>query len=160
MDKQRKFPIYVILENIRSAFNVGAIFRTSDAVGIKKLYLTGITPYPPHNKIPKTALGATKTVKWKYEKNIYNVIEKLKKQNVKVIGVEITPNAQIYTDTHYENPVALILGNEIHGIESKTLNLCDKIVKIPMFGSKKSLNVEVSYAIVVYEIIRQYLNEK
>ena len=154
MDK--RFPIHVILEDIRSAFNVGAIFRTSDAAGIKKLYLTGITPYPPHNKIPKTALGATKSVNWEYEKDINTTISKLKKQNISIIGIEITPNAKIYTEFKFPKPTALVLGNEIHGISDKTLKQCETVVKIPMFGIKKSLNVEVSYAIIVYEIIRQY----
>ncbi len=157
--RDKKFPIYVILDNIRSAFNVGAIFRTSDAVGIKKLYLTGITPYPPHNKIPKTALGATETVNWEYQKNIDELLTNFKQNNIPIVGVELTPESSTYYSFHFPKPVALVLGNEIHGISDSVLKQCDNIVEIPMFGHKKSLNVEVSYGIIVYEIIRQYISK-
>lgn len=149
-------PIHVILEDIRSAFNVGAFFRTSDAAGIEKLWLTGITPYPPHNRIPKTALGAIETVPWEYSVDINETISKLQEKNISIVGVELTTNAKDYTQIKFDKPTALIFGNEINGISDSTLEKCDHIAKIPMFGQKKSLNVEVSYGIMVYEIIRQW----
>ena len=152
----QKFPIHIILDNIRSAFNVGAIFRTCDAAGIEKLWLTGITPYPPHNRIPKTALGATETVDWEYRKDIDQLIDELKSQGVHIIGAELTKTAKIYTDIKYPKPVAVIFGHEVNGIGEQILNKCDNIAKIPMYGEKKSLNVEVSCGIILYEIVRQF----
>jgi len=150
------FPIKVILEDIRSAFNVGSVFRTSDAAGIEELILTGITPYPPHNRIPKTALGAIETVNWKY------IPEKTKaldycEQDSTLIAVELTDDAVSYLDYDFTKPVTIIFGNEISGVSTDTLKQCDTIVKIPMFGSKESLNIANSYGIVVYEIVRQWL---
>lgn len=152
----KSHPIHIVLEDIRSAFNVGAFFRTADAAGIEKLYLNGITPYPPHNRIPKTALGATNTVHWEYEKNITLTIDKLQTQNIPVVGVELTKTAIEYTKYKFSKPVALVFGNEVNGVTPETLEKCTDVVQIPMFGQKKSLNVEVSFGILVYEIIRQY----
>ncbi|MBN1331628.1 RNA methyltransferase [Candidatus Dojkabacteria bacterium] len=151
-----KFPIHVVLENIRSAFNVGAFFRTADAAGVEKIWLSGITPYPPHNKIPKTALGATNTVDWQYEKEPIQAVQKLKRLGCEIIAVELTKQAEIYTKINYNKPCALIFGNEIGGVSKELLKLSDKQVKIPMYGQKESLNVEVSFAVVVYEIIRKW----
>ncbi|MBD3280772.1 TrmH family RNA methyltransferase [Candidatus Dojkabacteria bacterium] len=151
-----KYPIHVILEDIRSAFNVGAFFRTADAAGVEKLWLTGITPYPPHNRIPKTALGATKTIDWQYEKKPENAVQDLKRKSIEIIAVELTENARNYTKIDYEKPCALIFGNEVTGVSDDLLQVADKIVQIPMHGEKKSLNVEVSFAVVVYEIIRKW----
>ncbi len=151
-----RFPIHVILEDIRSAFNVGAFFRTSDAANITKLWLTGITPYPPHNRIPKTALGATETVAWEYRKEILPLLKELYQTRITPVAVELTPNAKLYTDFNYPSPVAIVFGNEITGVSKDVLNFCKNVVKIPMFGKKESLNVEVSYGIIVYEIIRQF----
>lgn len=150
------FPIKVILEDIRSAFNVGSVFRTSDAAGIEELILTGITPYPPHNRIPKTALGAIETVNWKY------IPEKTKaldycEQDSTLIAVELTDDAVSYLDYDFTKPVTIVFGNEISGVSTDTLKRCETVVKIPMFGSKESLNIANSYGIVVYEIVRQWL---
>lgn len=153
----KDFPIKVILEDIRSAFNVGSIFRTSDAAGIEELILTGITPYPPHNRIPKTALGAIETVKWKYYSDKSEAINFCKNTS-EIIGVEITDSAISYFEHEFKKPSTIIFGNEISGISEDTLKKCDKIIKIPMFGTKHSLNIATSYGIVVYEIIRQWLD--
>ncbi len=153
-----KFPIHIVLENIRSAFNVGAIFRTTDAAAVEKLWLTGITPYPPHNRIPKTALGATESVKWEYNKDTIKVIENLKNNGVITVAAELTDRSISYTNYKYPKPVALVLGNEISGISKEVLDECQAVVEIPMFGHKESLNVEVSCGILIYEIIRQYQN--
>ncbi len=150
------FPIKVILEDIRSAFNVGSIFRTSDAAGIEELILTGITPFPPHNRIPKTALGAIETVNWKYFEDKMDAIDHCG-ENYQLIGVEITDEAVSYLDWDFSIPTTIVYGNEITGISDAVLEKCDKVVKIPMFGEKHSLNVATSYGIVVYEIVRQHL---
>ncbi|MBN1915534.1 TrmH family RNA methyltransferase [Candidatus Dojkabacteria bacterium] len=151
----KKFPVSVVLDNIRSALNVGAIFRTCDAAGIEKLYLCGITPYPPHNRIPKTALGAVETVRWEYGKNTIETVEKLKEEKKKIISVEVTDNAIEFTDYKFTTPSVLIFGNEINGVGEEILKLSDGIVKIPMFGMKESLNVATTSGIVIYEAVRQ-----
>lgn len=152
-----KFPVKVVLEDIRSAFNVGAIFRTSDAAGIDELILTGITPYPPHNRIPKTALGAIETVNWRYFHDKSDALDYCGKYSP-LVAVEIMEEAASYLDFKFPSPVTLVFGNEITGVSPETLKKCDYVVKIPMFGQKHSLNVATSYGIVVYEIVRQSLN--
>jgi 23S rRNA (guanosine2251-2'-O)-methyltransferase len=151
----KRNPVTVILEDIRSALNVGAIFRTCDAVLAEKLVLTGITPYPPHNKIPKTALGSIDTVPWMYEKDKVKVFSDLGSK-LTLIAVEITDKAfDLYDYTFPEN-VGIILGNEISGVSPEAINLCAATIKIPMYGQKESLNVATSCGIVLYEIIRQW----
>ena len=160
--KREKFPISIILEDIRSAFNVGAIFRTADAAGIEKIYLTGITPYPPHNRIPKTALGATETVAWEYSKSIEPVLTTLKEKGTTIIAAELAKDAKIYTDYNFagNKQLAIVFGHEINGVTKETLRKCDAVVKIPMFGEKESLNVEVSCGIIIYEIVRQLQKQR
>ncbi len=152
---EKKFPINVILDNVRSALNVGAIFRTCDATAVEKLYLCGITPYPPHNKIPKTALGSIETVPWERSVETVEVIEKLKKAGNKIISVELTSDAVDYTEFNYEFPIALVFGHEISGVEEDVLKLSDGAIKVPMYGTKESLNVATTVGIVLYEVIRQ-----
>ena len=150
----KKFPITVVLDNIRSALNVGAIFRTCDAAGVENLYLCGITPYPPHNRIPKTALGAIETVEWEYAKSTDEVLEKLKSEGKKIVSVENSKDAVEFTKYKFETPVVLIFGNEIDGVGESILKISDT-VKIPMFGTKESLNVATTVGIALYEVIRQ-----
>lgn len=149
-----KHQIHVVLQDIRSALNVGAIFRTSDGAGIAKLYLTGITPYPPHNRIPKTALGAIESVEWEFNRDSVAVVKDLS-EKMPVVAVEITPQAVNYTDYKFNEPVAIIMGNEITGVTPDVLKYCSATVKIPMYGIKESLNVATAYGIMVYEIVRQ-----
>lgn len=155
-------PIYVICDNVRSLYNVGAIFRTSDAVNIEKLYLCGITGYPKDDpswfqtkRIEKTALGTTKTVSWKHVDSCKLIVEKLKKQHVKIYVLENLPHAKTYHSTSYDFPCALVLGHERNGVSNEIIELADEIIKIPMHGTKTSLNVEVAYAVAVYEILKQ-----
>jgi 23S rRNA (guanosine2251-2'-O)-methyltransferase len=155
-----KNSLHIVLDNIRSAFNVGAIFRTSDASGVEKLWLTGITPFPPHNRIPKTALGATETVNWEFQKDINLVIANLKNDGFTIIGAELSDKSIIYTDYEFPAKTAIIFGNEINGISPEIMSKCDAVVQIPMFGKKESLNVEVSCAVIIYEVIRQWANPK
>ena len=148
-------PVIVILEDIRSALNVGAIFRTCDAILAEKLYLLGITPYPPHNKIPKTALGATETVPWIYSKDRCSLIDNISKE-MPLIAVELTDTATELYNYNFPKKVGIVLGNEISGVSKKTIEKCIAVVKIPMYGQKESLNVATSCGIVLYEIIRQW----
>lgn len=159
----KKYPVYTICDNIRSLYNVGAIFRTSDGANIEKLYLCGITGYPKGNdptwtqtaKIAKTALDAHKTVPWQYVKNIKSLILKLKSQKIKIYVLENTPYAKLYDRVKYEFPCALVLGHETKGVSEDIIKLADEVIKIPMHGTKTSLNVEAAYAIAIYEILKQ-----
>jgi tRNA G18 (ribose-2'-O)-methylase SpoU len=152
----RKHPLTIVLDNIRSALNVGAIFRTCDAAGISKLYLTGISPSPPHKKIPKTALGAIEMVHWEYKDDTLELIKELKKQGNEIISVELTEQAQNYWDYRYSKPTTLVFGNEISGVSNEILSLSDTTVYVPMYGQKESLNVATTVGITTYEVIRQW----
>jgi len=144
--------IRLILHNIRSAYNVGAIFRTADAVGIEKIYLTGYTPNPEKDKakIEKTALGAEKYVAWESYKNIGYLIKKLKKEGFQIIALEQSKKSIPYYRFKSKSPFVLIVGNEVRGLNKKILEKCDYILEIPMFGKKESLNVAVAFGIVAY----------
>ena len=149
-----KKTVYVILDNIRSALNTGSIFRTSETAGIDKLFLCGITPYPPHSKLAKTALGTIEHVNWEYQKSAIEVIHSLKKEGFTIISVEVDPRAVPYSSIRYPEKTCLIMGHELIGVNQDILNESDYIAQIPMHGEKNSLNVAVSYGIVVYESIR------
>jgi len=142
-----------ILHNIRSAYNVGSIFRTADAAGIDKLYLTGYTPNPAENKkIEKTALGAEKYVAWQYYRNITYLLKKLKKERFQIVALEQSEKSIPYYQFQPKFPLVLIVGNEVRGLNKRILNYADYIIEIPMFGKKESLNVAVAFGIVVYEL--------
>ena len=145
---------YVICDNIRSLENIGSIFRTSDALGVSKIFLCGISGRPPHHKISKTALGAEKTVPFEYHKQIGRLIDKLKKERVEIVALEQDKKAIPYTRLKPKFPLALIMGNEVKGISKKILEKADKIIFLPMHGSKESLNVSVAFGVAGYEIIK------
>lgn len=149
----KRLPVYVILNSIRSNYNVGSIFRTSDGAMIEKLYLCGYTPHPPKKEIMKTALGATESVKWEYVKDPKEIIIKLKKEGIKVVSLELTDSSFPYYKLE-ENifPLALVVGNEISGVSQDLLNLCDLSIEIPQYGIKQSLNVAVAYGITIFEL--------
>ncbi len=154
-----KFPLYVLLDNIRSMYNVGSIFRTSDGVMIQKLILTGYTPTPEKKEVLKTALGSAESVEWEYEKDPLTAIEKLKKKNINVGALELTNTSINYTKVTKNNfPLCLVVGNEITGIQSAILEKCDFSIELPMFGIKHSLNVAVAYGIAVYELRKIYFS--
>jgi tRNA G18 (ribose-2'-O)-methylase SpoU len=136
-----------LLDNIRSAWNVGAIFRTADCFGVKKLYLCGITPTPTDHNLVKTALGADKTVQWEYSPNALATATKIKNSGAHLWALEQDPKAlPIYNDFQIdEMPIVLIAGNEISGVDPGLLDICERIVYIPMLGQKRSLNVEVAF---------------
>lgn len=146
--------IHVVLDNIRSAYNVGSIFRTADATGCAMLHICGLSAYPPNLKLEKTALGAIESVPWKYYKNTQEALSQLQKQNIPIFAIEKTQNSADYTSTTYPDPLALILGHEIHGVSEFALDAADKIIHIPMHGKKSSLNVATAAGIILYEVIR------
>lgn len=146
----------VICDGLRSLFNVGSVFRTSDGVGVDKIYLCGITGKPDipkaKRKISKVALGAQDFIEWEYVKQSWRLIEKLKKEGYQIISLEQTPRSINYTKFKPKFPLALIIGNESNGVKKSLLNRSDKIIDIPMRGQKESLNVSVAFGIVAYWI--------
>lgn len=148
-------PIYAILDNVRSMHNVGAIFRTSDAVLLKKLYLCGITGHPPRKEISKTALGADEVVPWEYMDDTLDAIEVMKKNGVKVVAVELAEDAEIYSEAKYEGPVCFVFGHEVEGVSDEVMEEVDAAVSVPMLGLANSLNVATCYGIIVYDALKK-----
>lgn len=146
----KKFPVAVVMENVRSAMNVGAVFRTSDAFAIEKLYLCGYTPAPPHKDIMRTALGSVESVAWEHHTDIHTVLNLLKKDGYKICAVEQTNKSILLQDIPVVSKVAFVLGNEVDGVSEETLLKCDEIIEIPQFGTKHSLNVSVAAGIVLW----------
>ncbi len=148
--------IYLILDNIRSAHNVGAILRTADAVGVARVYLCGYTPTPDkHAKIAKTALGAEQTVPWEHQAQTWRLVEQLKKQSIRVMALEQDRQAEDIFNIKPTFPLALIVGNEVNGISKSLLQRVNKIIAIPQYGSKESLNVSVATGVALYIIAHQ-----
>ena len=143
----------VIADNIRSAHNVGALFRTSDGAHIRHLYLCGITCTPPRTDIRKTSLGAEESVPWSHEPDAAALIDRLKGEGYQVVMLEHTTDSLHYRQAEYQFPLCLVVGNEYHGIQDHLVPLGDMAVEIPMLGIKQSLNVSVAYGIAVYEIL-------
>jgi len=154
-DEESRHPVYVIAHNIRSLFNVGSIFRTSDALRVKKLYLTGYTAHPPRDEIEKVALGSTVTVPWEHRDDIFEVIDILKNNHVSVIALEHTDESRDFQQYNYNFPVGIILGNEYDGLPGDVVEKLNLAVEIPMYGKKQSLNVATSFGVIGYELIRQ-----
>jgi tRNA G18 (ribose-2'-O)-methylase SpoU len=149
----KKLPVYVLLDSIRSNYNVGSIFRTSDGVMIEKLFLCGYTPHPPKKEILKTALGSTDSVKWEYIKNPKEIILKLKNEGIIICALELTNKSkQYYELSERDFPICLIVGNEITGVSQELIDLCDRSIEIPQYGIKQSLNVAVAYGIAIFEL--------
>ncbi|MDD5040579.1 MAG: RNA methyltransferase [Patescibacteria group bacterium] len=152
---QKKHDIVLILHNVRSRFNVGAIFRTADAAGVKKIYLCGITPAPPHPKIDKVALGAQQFIPFEKHRQTVRLIKQLKAEGQRVVAIEQSHSSIPYYHLKNKKPLVLIVGAEVRGLPAKILKLCDKTVEIPMYGKKESLNVAVALGIVIFDIIQQ-----
>lgn len=155
MGERNKNDLVVILHNIRSAMNVGSIFRTADGAGVAKIYLTGYTPTPPHSGILKTALGAEKFVAWEKFSKLDRLIKKLKKQKYKIIGLEQNEKSKPLHSFRLRGNTAMILGNEVRGLSQAILRKCDEIVEIPMRGKKESLNVSVAFGVAAYGILNK-----
>src|SRR3989344_5184730 len=148
----RKKEILVVLDNIRSRENVGSIFRTADAAGASKIYLCGITPTPPHEKISKTALGAEKWIPWEYCKQTWRLMAKLKGEGTNIVALEQTKESKNVFKFRPKFPLVLILGNDVRGLSPQILKYCDKKIYIPMRGRKESLNIAVAFGIAVYQL--------
>ena len=148
-----KLPITLILDNIRSLHNVGSIFRTADGFAVEKIILCGITGQPPHREIEKTALGATNSISWEYEKDVMMAISSLREKNYKIIAIEQAENS-LYLNNYEPDSsekYALILGNEVHGVSDEAMKTIDDCIEIPQYGTKHSLNVVVSAGIVLWD---------
>ena len=152
-----RHPVCAIIDNVRSIHNVGSFFRTADGAWIEKLYLTGITGTPDNRALHKTALGAQDTIPWEYVPDTQEIVDRLKAQNYRIFALEITDTPQ-YFDALGENefPLALVVGNEVTGIDQSILDSVDGVIEIPQFGTKQSLNVSVAFGIAVFDIVRHY----
>ena len=152
-----KTPIIIILDDVRSLHNIGSVFRTADAFLIEKIYLCGITAIPPNKEIHKTALGATETVTWEYQKEISEVIKNLKKDNFSIFAIEQVENAIFLQNFQVEKHIkyALVFGNEVYGVSQKAIELCDGSIEIPQLGTKHSLNISVSAGIVIWDLFQK-----
>jgi 23S rRNA (guanosine2251-2'-O)-methyltransferase len=150
---------FLIVDNVRSKQNVGSLFRTSDALRIKKIYLCGTTPTPldrfgrPVGEIAKTALGAEKTIPWEYAKTTKSLIKKLKKESVQIIAIEQGDNSVDYKKIKPKGDFAFVLGNEVEGISKDVLKLADIVAEIPMKGEKESLNVSVAFGVAAFRVL-------
>jgi 23S rRNA (guanosine2251-2'-O)-methyltransferase len=152
--KSGKMPFAVVLDNIRSCNNVGSVFRTSDAFLVRKICLCGITATPPDKEIHKTALGAENSVDWKYFKTTEEAVVALKEEGYTIVAVEQVESS-ISLNEYKPAPkekLALIFGNEVKGVQQEVVNMCDKTIEIPQFGTKHSFNIAVSAGIVLWDI--------
>jgi 23S rRNA (guanosine2251-2'-O)-methyltransferase len=154
--RSHKTPIVAVLENIRSAYNVGSVFRTADAFLLEAIYITGYTAIPPHKEIKKTALGAEETVSWHHFNNASEAIKHLKEQQYQVYAVEqVKDSISLEKITFDEKAkIAVVFGNEVTGVEQETILQCDGCIEIPQLGMKHSLNIATAAGVVLWELIR------
>jgi len=155
-DPIRALPVAVLLDNVRSAYNVGAFFRAAEAVRAEKLYLCGFTARPPHSKVAKTALGSELSVAWQSEEEAASVIRTLHSRGCEVAAIETSVRAVDLFEWQPAFPVCVVFGHEIDGLGREVLEACDTHVRIPMLGSKHSLNVATAGGVVLYELLRKY----
>lgn len=155
---QFTFPIVIILDNVRSMHNVGSVFRTADSFGLQEIVLCGFTPVPPHREIHKTALGATDTVKWQYASEVTSILEQLKNDGYTIMAAEQVHNSVSLEKAGHlpDQRTAIIFGNEVEGVSAAALSFCDKVLEIPQFGAKHSLNISVSVGIICWELVRNF----
>ena len=154
-----RLPSFALLDNIRSVWNVGSMFRTADAVGLGGLFLTGMTATPPRKDIEKTALGATLTVPWDYWQDSAEAARNIKDQGIALVALEQTSRSVDWQEFSFPFPHCFIVGHEVSGVRSEILDLADHAVEIPMAGTKQSLNVAVSFGILAYEVRRRWLEQ-
>ena len=150
-----KFPIIAVLENVRSAYNVGSVFRTADAFLIEAVYLCGYTAFPPHKEIRKTALGAEETVQWKHFQNTIDAIAELRAQDYAVYAVEQTEQSFKLNEFSSDKKIAVVFGNEVTGVEEGTIAQTDGCIEIPQWGMKHSLNIATAAGIVLWELVKE-----
>jgi tRNA G18 (ribose-2'-O)-methylase SpoU len=148
----QKTPLVIILDNVRSQFNIGSVFRTADAFLIEKIYLCGITATPPHREIQKSALGATESVEWEYFKNTLEAVRQLKEKEYLVYSLEQSEGSQqLHLFEPERQKTALVFGNEVKGVQQEVVNISDGCIEIPQFGTKHSFNIAVSAGIVTWD---------
>lgn len=148
-----KTPIIIVLDNIRSFNNVGSVFRSSDCFRIEKIYLCGITAQPPHREIHKTAIGATESVDWEYVESTLDVINKLNSDDWKTYAIEQTENSIMLDAFNPEkNKIAIVMGNEVEGVQQDVINSCNGVIEIPQIGTKHSLNISVCTGVVLWDL--------
>jgi 23S rRNA (guanosine2251-2'-O)-methyltransferase len=158
-EQQTKFPLVVVLDDIRSFNNVGSFFRTADAFNVDRIVLCGITPSPPHREIQKTALGATETVLWQHETDISDAIETLKNEGYFICAIEQTEKTIALNQISNlpSERFALVFGNEVDGVNQKVIDTCDAVIEVPQFGTKHSLNVSVCGGVVMWEFAKRWI---
>ncbi|MBF0387636.1 MAG: RNA methyltransferase [Candidatus Omnitrophica bacterium] len=155
--REPRVPLVVVLDDIRSLLNVGAIFRAADGVGVEKIFLCGITGYPPQGGIAKTALGAEESVPWEYHKDAIAVVNSLKEKGYTILALEQAREAVSYETFVPGGPVCLVVGNEIEGVSDKLMACCDLAIEIEMRGIKNSLNVAVAFGVAAFSLRRNVL---
>jgi len=157
-----KIPIIIVLENIRSAYNVGSVFRTSDAFLVEAIYIIGYSAKPPHKEIKKTALGAEESVDWKHFASAREAVDALRNEGYKIFAIEQVENSIHLQklDWEGEEKIAIIFGNEVSGVEQSTIALCDGTIEIPQLGMKHSLNIATAAGVVLWELVRRILKKK
>lgn len=154
--KIEKMPLVVVLDEVRSLYNVGSVFRSSDAFAVSAVYLCGITAVPPNAEIHKTALGAEDSVDWKYFKHTQDAVTELKSQGYEVLAIEQVEHSTMLQNMTLDpsKKYAIILGNEVKGVQQEVVDMCDGCIEIPQFGTKHSLNVSVTAGILIWEFAR------
>ena len=155
--KTSKTPIIVVLDNIRSLNNVGSVFRTSDAFLIEKIYLCGFTATPPHKEIHKTALGATESVDWEHKEDTVTLVNELKAEGIVVASIEQVENSIMLDEFKPElnKKIAIVMGNEVKGVQQEVINASDYCIEIPQKGTKHSLNISVSCGVVLWDLFQK-----
>jgi tRNA G18 (ribose-2'-O)-methylase SpoU len=155
--KADKLPLVVILDNVRSLHNIGSVFRTSDAFRVECIYLCGITATPPHPEMHKTALGAEFTVDWKYVNNAVEAVDNLRQEGYVVFSIEQAENSIMLENIQLEQGkrYAVVLGNEVKGVQQEVIDHSDGCIEIPQYGTKHSLNVSVTAGIVIWDLFKQ-----
>jgi tRNA G18 (ribose-2'-O)-methylase SpoU len=155
--KKKRIDIYFILDSVLDTYNVGGIFRLADAIGVKKIFLCGLTETPPNARIKKSSINTTEWVDWSYASTAVEALEELKAQNpkLKIIAIEQDEKSVLYTEIDYKLPLAFVVGNETIGISKEVLEMSDYIAEIPMWGVNKSLNVIISLGIVAYKALEK-----
>ncbi len=158
----KKNPIVIVLDNIRSALNVGSVFRSSDAFLVEKIYLCGLTAIPPNKEIYKTALGATESVDWEYVEDTMTAIKKLQKENYTVIGIEQVEVKVLLHDfvPEKEKRYAFVFGHEVKGISQAVVDACDFCIEIPQWGHKHSLNIAVSAGVILWHTVLHLISDR
>lgn len=157
LQKIKKHPIYIILDNVLDTYNIGSIFRLADAVAAEKVILCGGSEIPPHTRIKKASINTTEWVSWEYAETAEKAIEDLKSKidDLQVTAIEQSEKSVRYDQAEYKFPIAFVVGNETNGVSAEALKLVDQIVEIPMWGVNKSLNVMVSLGIILFEAMKQ-----